>query len=43
VQGDESAEVRVPRAFWETWASYMLAEQRALVARTEGILAVALA
>ena len=43
MKGDESAEVRVPRAFWEVWASYMLAEQRALVARAEGILAHALA
>jgi 3-oxoacyl-ACP reductase-like protein len=33
----------VPRNFSETWASYMLAEQRALVTRTEGILAHALA
>lgn len=43
MQGDERAEVRGPRDFSETWASYVLAEQRALVARAEGILAHALA
>ena len=43
MKGDESAEVRVTRAFSEAWASYMLAEQRALVARAEGILGHALA
>jgi len=43
VQDDERAEVGGPRDFSQTWASYMLAEQRALVARAEGILAVALA
>jgi hypothetical protein len=40
---DERAQIRVSRNFEQAWARYMLAEQRALVARAEGILAKALA
>jgi hypothetical protein len=43
VHDDERAEVRVPRDFEDAWARYIIAEQRALVARAEGILASALA
>ena len=40
---DDRAEGRVPVDFEAAWARYMIAEQRALVARAEGILATALA
>jgi hypothetical protein len=38
----ERSEGRMPVVFEDAWARYMIAEQRALVARAEGILARAL-
>jgi len=40
---DDHTEVRRPLEFEKAWARFMIAEQRSLVARAEGILAYALA